>query len=184
MAFTFSFFRNFGLTLAQKPSLFAKQSSSSTMPADNNSTLFCLIFKCRNASSLKIYRPIGLYNTSYKTVTKIIVNRIKPILHTIISPTQANFLANRNASDHAIIIQEFITHFRKMKGKEVNMILKIDLEKAFDKLEWSFIKDTLPFFEFSPNLINLILSCVTSSFIAVLVNGRRTPFFNPSRGIR
>lgn len=64
------------------------------------------------------------------------------------------------------------------------MILKIDLEKAFDKLEWSFIKDTLLFFGFPDHLSKLIMSCVTTSSIYVLVNGTKTNFFKPSRGIR
>lgn len=79
----------------------------------------------------------------YKLITKIIVFRLKPSLPKIISPSQASFLANRKAVDHAIIIQKFIAYFIKMKGKQGNMILKIDLEKAFYRLEWSFIKDAL-----------------------------------------
>lgn len=71
----------------------------------------------------------------YKFVTKIIVNRIKPLLHTTIGHTQASFLSNRRAADNAIIVQEYITHFQKIKGKNANMVLKIDLEKAFDRLE-------------------------------------------------
>lgn len=64
------------------------------------------------------------------------------------------------------------------------MVLKIDLEKGFHKLEWSFIKDTHKFFGFPPKLSKLILSCISTSSIVVLVNSRKTSFFNPSRGIR
>ncbi|KAF3668653.1 hypothetical protein FXO38_07989 [Capsicum annuum] len=91
--------------------------STSEIPNTHNTTLLCLIPKCRNASNLRNYRPIGLCNTSYKIITNIIVNKIKPILQDIISPSQASFLLNRRAADQAIIIQEYITHFAKMKGK-------------------------------------------------------------------
>lgn len=71
-----------------------------------------------------------------------------------------------------------------MRGKKANMMIKIDLEKAFDKVEWSFIRKTLIFFNLPTNLINLIMSCVSSSSAVILVNGDRTGFFKPSRGIR
>lgn len=64
------------------------------------------------------------------------------------------------------------------------MILKIDLEKSFYKIEWYFIKDTLLFFVFLDNLIKLIMSCVTTTSIVVLVNESRTMYFSPFKGIR
>lgn len=64
------------------------------------------------------------------------------------------------------------------------MLLKIDLEKVFDKLEWSFIHARLIHFKFPIKTIKLIMSCITTSEVAVLVNGTRTKFFSPSRGIR
>lgn len=59
------------------------------------------------------------------------------------------------------------------------MLLKLDLEKAFDKLEWSFIKNTLHYFNIPAPLISLIMSS-----ISILINGTRTNYFQPSRGIR
>lgn len=67
------------------------------------------------------------------------------MLSGIIGESQTSFLANRRASDHAIVVQEVISHFQKMKGKSGNMALKINLKKAFDRIEWSFIRDTLDF---------------------------------------
>ncbi|PHU14929.1 hypothetical protein BC332_16134 [Capsicum chinense] len=149
-----------------------------------NTTYLCLISKCKNASSLKNFRPIGLCNTQYKIVTKIIVNRIKPFLQQIIGPSQASFLPNRRAVDHAIIVQEYLSHFKKMSGIKSNMIIKIDLETSFDRLEWSFIRQALTFFNFSPLLSRLIMSCISTSSISVLVNGSLTSNFKPTRGIR
>lgn len=64
------------------------------------------------------------------------------------------------------------------------MIIKLHMKKAFNRLEWSFIKDILRFFNFPPNLTNLILQCVSTSTLQVLVNGKTTNSFTPSRGIR
>lgn len=123
-----------------------------------NTTNVCLIPKKKNTTNLKNFKPISLRNTTYKIITKVVVNKIKPILNKIIGPCQASFLKNRQATDNVIIVQEIINHFKKMNGQNGNMIMKIDLEKAFDKLEWSFVKYTLHYFNFPSNIINLIMS--------------------------
>ena len=64
------------------------------------------------------------------------------------------------------------------------MVIKIDLEKAFDRLEWSFIKMVLEHFGFPDMMIKLIMSCVTSTTTAILFNGSKLDSFQPSRGIR
>lgn len=77
-----------------------------------------------------------------------------------------------------------VTLFQKIKGKKPHMLLKVDLEKAFDKLEWSFIHDTLMYFKFPPKSIKMIMACITTSEVAVLVNETRIEFFSPTKGIR
>lgn len=72
----------------------------------------------------------------------------------------------------------------KKKGKIGAMIIKLDLEKAYDHLEWSFIRKALLFFEFPKCFINLVLRCISSSRINILFNGERLETFSPSRGIR
>lgn len=131
------------------------------MDPQMNTTLLCLIPKCRNATTPRNFRPIGLCNTIYKLIIKIITLRLKDYLNTIIGPSQASFLPGRRTSDNAIIVQDYINHFRKMKEKVANMILKIALEKAIDRLEWSFFKNTLKYF-------NLPLSYPSSSYPASL----------------
>lgn len=71
-----------------------------------------------------------------------------------------------------------------MKGKYPSMLLKLDLEKTFDKLEWSFIRRALSYFNIPPYMIFLIMSCVTTTSISILINGSKTQYFTPTRGIR
>lgn len=127
---------------------------------------------------------INLCNNTYKAITKIISCRLRPFMSKLIRPCQTSFLESRQTSNNVIIVLEIINHYRKMKGKESNMILKLDLEKAFDKIEWSFIIRTLWLFNLPHNLIKLIMSCVTSSRIAILINGGKTSYFQPTKGLR
>lgn len=69
-----------------------------------NSTLLCLIPKCLNATTLKSFRPIGLSNTSYKLIAKIISARIRKFLPHIIRPYQTSFIKGGRASNDAIIV--------------------------------------------------------------------------------
>lgn len=140
-----------------------------------NSTYLCLISKCRNVTTLKNFRPISLCNTLYKIITKIISTRIKPHLAKIISPNQASFMAKRRASNNVIIVQEYVKYLFKMRGKQPTMILKIDFEKTFESIEWSFIRQALSFFNFPQKLSQLILSYISTFSISILVNRAKLP---------
>lgn len=157
---------------------------TNSIPPKINKTYICLVLKIKNPEQITHYRPISLCNTIYKVITKIIVNKIRPYLDKIISPNQCSFISGRRAVDNAIIVQEAIHFFKKTKGSFGKMLLKIDLEKTFDRLEWSFIQQSLHILNFPTNLINLIMSCVSSSSISILINEKPTNYFLPSRGIR
>ncbi len=71
-----------------------------------------------------------------------------------------------------------------LRSRVGTMALKIDLEKAYDCLEWLLIRHTLQFFHFPPSWIDFIMSCISSSSLEILVNSERLEDFSPSRGIR
>lgn len=86
--------------------------------------------------------------------------------------------------DNAIVVQEAIHCFRRNMGRVGNMMLKLDLKKAFDRLEWSFIRKLLHNLGFPTFLITLSMNCISSASISIMVHGKPTTFFEPSRGIR
>ena len=135
-----------------------------------NRTFITFIPKCTNLESLGNYRLISLCNSISKVVTKLIVTRIRPMLPRLISPLHTTFVLGGKGVDNAIIVQEMIHYMSKKKGSSGVMAIKIDLEKAYVHLEWSFIRDTLSLFKFPEDLITLIISCVSSSSIAILFN--------------
>lgn len=114
----------------------------------------------------------------------MLVARIIPFLTNLISPIQTTFVPGRRGVDNVVIAQDLIYTMDKMKGREGYMAVKANLEKAYDRLEWSFIHKVLQAFWFPHNLLKVIMSCISTSSISVLVNGCALDSFNPLRGIR
>ena len=154
------------------------------MPSYLNHTLISLIPKCVGADCLSKFRPIGPCNNIYKVITKIIILRLCPLLDKLISPLQTAFVPGKKDLDNMIIVQELVHSFSLKRGNSSFMAIKIDLEKAYDRLEWQFIRDMLIFFKILEDLAKLIMSCITTSSISVLLNGGKLEHFLPSHGIR
>ena len=147
-----------------------------------NSSFLALILKEIAASNFSRFQPISLCNTGYKLVSKIIANRIKKILPRIIPENQGGFIKGRKILDNVILVQEAIhsSFLRKEKG----MVVKLDLANAFDRVNHEFLFAVMEKFGFSTELIGWIKGCICSPWIAPLVNGRPTNFFQASRGLR
>ena len=149
-----------------------------------NETLISLIPKCTSPESLSNFRLISLCNTIYKVVTKIIVGRIRPLLDKLILPNQTAFVLGRRGLDNVVVAQEFIHSLDKNMGRVGFMAIKVDLVKAYDRLEWSFIRKVLQAFCFPNEMIKLIMSYVLTTTISILINGGKSNSFKPTRGIR
>ena len=89
----------------------------------------CIIFKCPSPLTLKRCNLIGLCNTTYKLVRKILVEIITHILPSVIGLNQASFFHNKEDSDNAIIVKEYISTLGKIEGQNSNVMLKITSKK-------------------------------------------------------
>ena len=145
-----------------------------------NKTNVVLIPKIQGLETIGNYRPISLYNTVYKMITKIIVAWLRPMLDKLVSPIQSAFVPGRKGVNNAIIVQEIIHTISKRKGRVGYMEIKVDLEKAYDKLEWSFIQETLLKANLYRGLVDLKMNCVSSTATSVLFNGGNLEQFWPS----
>jgi len=114
-----------------------------TFPESLNDTFLVSIPKVENPQSMTQQRPIGLCNVSYKAITKSIANHLKQVLPKLIAPTQSSFVPGRQISDNIIIAQDMLHTMRRKQGQVGYMAVKIDLEKAYDRLRWPFIHETL-----------------------------------------
>jgi len=137
-----------------------------------------------NAEKITQFRPIGLCNVVYKLITKCIVNRLKGVLPDMISPVQSSFVPGRQITDNVIIMQEVLHSMRRKTGAMGLMAIKLDLEKAYDRLRWDFLHSTLLKMQLPDLLIRTIMQCVSTCSLNILWNGEPSGAFTPSRGIR
>ena len=149
-----------------------------------SNTFIALIPKIDTPNTFKDFRPISLCNIVYKIITKVLVHRLRPILNNIIGPYQSSFLPGRGTSDNSIILQEIVHFMRKSKKKKCYVAFKLDLEKAFDNVNWEFLNCCLKDFRFPDITIKLIMQCVTSPTFSILWNSNKLPPFKPSHGLR
>ncbi|KAL0456049.1 UNVERIFIED_CONTAM: LINE-1 retrotransposable element O protein [Sesamum latifolium] len=149
-----------------------------------NHTYISLIPKSSKADSVDQFRPISLCNTTYKVISKILADRIKPHLEKIISPFQMVFVQGRNISENSIITQEIMHYLHGKKGKKGLMAIKIDLSKVYDRVEWPFLLKLLESVGFNEVFVNWISKCICTTSYSLLINGTAFDFFRPSRGIR
>lgn len=134
------------------------------------------------ANTLENFRPITLCNVIYKIISKVIANKLKPILPGIISEEQSGYVKGRQILDNILLAQEMVhtLQSRKVEG----MLMQLDLSKAYDKVSWNYLESILDAFGFCKHWINWILALIKSSRFSILVNGSPSEPFPPSRGIR
>ncbi|CAH9144348.1 unnamed protein product [Cuscuta epithymum] len=153
------------------------------IPAGFASSWIVLIPKTDRPSSFSEFRPICLSNFVNKVCTKVLAFRLSSILSKIISKEQAGFMKGRDIADQALMAQEMI-HAIDKKIRGGNVVIKLDMAKAFDRVSWKFLSDVLKRFGFSARFIMLVMNNLKSTFLSVLVNGSPQGFFKPLRGVK
>ena len=134
--------------------------------------------KDKDRQYLNNWRPISLLNVDYKLLTKLLANRIKPILASIISPNQTGYVNNRSILDSVRTIQDII-HYLDI-NKVPGILLMIDFQKAFDSIEWSFIIKAMKQFNFGPNIIKWVQIIYTDTSSCIINN----KYFKLNREVR
>ncbi|XP_029150754.1 uncharacterized protein [Arachis hypogaea] len=97
---------------------------------------------------------------------------------------KGGFIPGRGTPDNIIVAKEVLHFLKKTKSKKGAMAFKIDLEKAYDRVDWKFLEYTLENFGFPSSIINLIMRCIQASSLSILWNENRLEGFQPRRGLR
>jgi len=151
---------------------------------EHNHTFIALVPKQLGPSMVHHFRPINLCNFIYKIISKILANRLKVLLHRFISPYQSAFVPSRTIQDNSVMAHELLHKIKSKRGRGGLMTVKIDMEKAFDRMEWDFLLSVMIKLGFHPTWVNWIRICVSSSSFSILLNGSPFGKFTPSRGLR
>ncbi|XP_019162015.1 PREDICTED: uncharacterized protein LOC109158583 [Ipomoea nil] len=158
--------------------------SSGTIPVGMLEAYMTLIPKKDNPENAGDFRPITLLNVIFKIVSKVLVNRFRPIMKKLVGPFQNSFLPGRSTMDNIVLAQEVIHNLNKSKGKKGFMVLKLDIHKAYDSLDWGFLESVLTNLNLPARLVSLILFSLKESTISVNWNGGKLPPFGVGRGVR
>jgi hypothetical protein len=141
-----------------------------------------LLPKQKEATHIRQFRPICLLNVSFKIFTKVMVNRLTGIATRLINPSQTAFIPGRNIMEGVVMLHETIheLHKKKMSG----VILKLDFEKAYDKVNWDFLQRTLRIKGFSRKWCHWIDQMVSKGSVGVKVNDNTGRYFQTKKGLR
>ncbi|KAK9671811.1 hypothetical protein RND81_12G056000 [Saponaria officinalis] len=138
-----------------------------------NFTLISLIPKGGNPSSVLDYRPISCCSIIYKTISKILTNPLK----------KAAFVYDRSINDNTMLAHELVKGYGRA-GASPRYVIKIDIRKAFDSVSWEFLKSALPLYGFPSKFCDWIITCISSTYFSLKINGESAGFFPGKRGLR
>ncbi|XP_056697705.1 uncharacterized protein [Spinacia oleracea] len=148
-----------------------------------NHTVITLIPKTKCPKNVSEYRPISCCNTLYKCVTKVLCGRMRQILPDLIQENQGGFVHGRYIVHNIMVIQDLVKQYGR-KSVKPSCLMKIDLQKAYDTVDWGFLKSMLEQLGFPTSFVQIVMECVTTPMFSLMVNGSMQGFFKSKRGLR
>lgn len=151
----------------------------------NEINAIALIPKIKDPKTMKDYKSISLCNVIYKIIFKTLANLLKPLLSKCISPTQSAFIEGRSIMDNILIAYEIIHHKKWMtKGKKGELALKIDISKAFDRVQWDYLLTVMAKMGFATKWLDWMKLCLETIQYSILINEDYVGPISPGRGLR
>ncbi|GKA87511.1 RNA-directed DNA polymerase, eukaryota, reverse transcriptase zinc-binding domain protein, partial [Tanacetum coccineum] len=148
-----------------------------------NATMISLVPKTATPCKVSDYRPIAYCNVVYKIISKIISNRLKVVLGSLVDKNQCAFIPSRQISDNILLSQELMRGYHRDRGF-AKCAFKVDIQKAYDSVEWVFLSRCLKAFGLHDTMIKWVMNYVSSTSFSVNVNGDHMGFFKGMRGLR
>ena len=132
-----------------------------------NYGIITLLPKIQEAERIQQFRPICLLNCLYKLITNILTLRLEKVAARLILTTQSAFVKNHNIMNGVLALHE-ILHETKRR-KEIGVILKLDFEKSYDKVNWAFLFEILKLSGFSEKWCTWMQQVVTGGSVSVKI---------------
>lgn len=153
------------------------------LPKGVNSTILALVPKKVDSKEMKDYRPIACCNVLYKVVSKILANRLKKILPSVITENQSSFIKGRLLMENVLLASKLVKDYHK-DSVSPRGVMKIDISKAFDSIQWIFVFRSLEALGIPEKFIRWIKLCIITPSFSVQVNGDLAGYFQSSTGLR
>src|SRR5215216_2348583 len=128
------------------------------------------------------FRSICLLNVSFKIFTKVGTNRLTQIAHSVVQPSQSAFMQDRNILEGVVVLHEMLheIHTKKLDG----VVFKVDFEKAYDKVKWSFLQQALRMKGFDQVWRDQVDSLTQKGSVGIRVNDDIGHYFQTHKGLR
>ncbi|KAJ0880137.1 putative RNA-directed DNA polymerase [Helianthus annuus] len=146
------------------------------------SSFIALIPKGKDPVGPNDFRPISLIGVINKVISKVLVNRLKGVIGNLISEHQSAFITGRNIMDGPLVLNEVLSWLKKYKRR--GMFFKVDISKAYDSVNWSFLNSVMAQMNFPSRWRSWIMATLYSAKASVLVNRSPTREFDCTRGLR
>ena len=131
------------------------------------------------------FHPISLGNIVSRIISRVLANRIKCILPNVIFDSQSAFVRDRSIIDNTTVAFEMLHRMRnRRKGKIGHMAVKLDISKAYDRVEWEFLRRIMLKIGILNQWVHLVMETVCIASYSILINGEPTGFITPSCGIK
>ncbi|XP_074305864.1 uncharacterized protein LOC141641086 [Silene latifolia] len=148
-----------------------------------NATVITLIPKIDRPASVKHYRPISCCNVLYKVISMLLCSRMALVLPDLISKTQGAFVKGRSILENILICQDLIRQYSRGKASP-RCLFKLDLQKAYDSIEWAFVDQMLEALHLPEKFRRMIMLCITTPTYTLNLNGAQFGYFHGRRGLR
>ena len=155
--------------------------SMGVIPKGCNSSFITLVPKIDDPLSLNDFRPIRLIGCQYKIIAKLLTTRLAKVVPTVVGEVQMAFIGGRQIIDGPLMVNEILSWAKLYKKRMI--FLKVDFEKAFNYLNWSFLDCIMSQMGFSSLWRNRIRNCLNSANASVLFNGSPTLDFKLEKGL-
>lgn len=162
--------------------MFNESLSSGKLPPTLRQAAITLIpKKGKDPLQCASYRPISLLNVDYKILSKQLAARLEKLLPQIINSDQTGFILNRHSSSN---LRRLLNIVYSPSTATPEMVISLDAEKAFDRVEWNYLFSALKHFGFEEGFISWVKLLYTHPLAAVITNGHQSDYFSLSRGTR
>ncbi|XP_074283048.1 uncharacterized protein LOC141607596 [Silene latifolia] len=134
-------------------------------------------------TSVKHFRPISCCNVIYKTISKIMCTRLALVLPDIISKNQGAFVKGRSILENILICQDLVRLYNRGMASP-RCMFKLDLQKAYDIIEWKFVDQMLEDLKFPRKFKGMVMECLTTQTYTLNLNGAHFGYFQGRRRLR